>query len=164
MLNLFRCGSAAIALLCVLSAALPAQQRRPVVALTGGLGNTLGGLGAGVDYYLARSRVSVAAGLGYWPDGSVCDSGSFSGAGAVRGFVGNRHRGFLELSYSLLAVSCTFGGDDVDRHYGPGLSLGYRYTGSDGFTFTAAGGVGDVPGDFGTEALILLRLGYTWQR
>ena len=162
MLNLFR-FCAAILLLCVLPASLPAQQRQPAVALTGGLGNTLGGLGAGVDYYLAGSRVSASAGLGYWPDGSVCDSGTLSGAGALRGFVGNRHRGFLEVSYSLLAVSCFLAGG-IDHHYGPGLSLGYRYTGSDGFTFTAAGGIGDVPGEFGTEGLILLSLGYTWQR
>lgn len=141
-----------------------AQERRPVAALTAGLGNTLGGLGAGVERYLARSRVSLSAGLGYWPTGSLCDRGTFSGAAAARGFIGSRHRGFLELSYSLLAISCTFTGDIIDRHYGPGLSLGYRYTGSDGFTFTAAGGVGDVPGEFGTEPLILLGLGYTWHR
>lgn len=164
MLNLFRYGSAALVLLCVLAASLPAQHRRPVVALTGGLGNTVGGLGAGVDYYLAGSRVSVSAGVGYWPSESLCDRGTLSGAAAVRGFIGSRHRGFLELSYSLLQISCTLAGDDIDRHYGPGLSLGYRYTGSDGFTFTAAGGVGDVPGDFGTEPIILLSLGYTWQR
>jgi len=84
----------------------------------------------------------------------------------LRGFAGGRrHRAFLELSYSLIAISCAvFGEDDVDRHYGPGLSLGYRYTGSDGFTFTAAGGIGDPSGDYGTEAIILLGLGYTWRR
>jgi hypothetical protein len=163
MLNPYRCGSAAIALLLVLTASLPAQERRPVVALTGGLGNVLGGLGAGVEYYLAGSRVSAAAGLGYWPAESPC-RGTLSGAGAVRGFIGSRHRGFLELSYSLLQVSCTLVGDDLNRHYGPGLSLGYRYTGSDGFTFTAGAGVGDVPDDFGTEVIVLLGLGYTWQR
>jgi hypothetical protein len=164
MLSLYRCGSAAIALLLVLTASLPAQERRPVVALTGGLGNVLGGLGAGVEYYLAGSRVSAAVGLGYWPEESLCDRGTLSGAAAVRGFVGGRHRGFLEVSYSLLQTSCTLFGDDFNRHYGPGLSLGYRYTGSDGFTFTAGAGVGDVPDDFGTEVIVLLGLGYTWQR
>jgi hypothetical protein len=162
MLNPFRWGLAAVALLSVLTAPLAGQQRRPVVALTGGLGNVLGGLGAGAEYYLAGGRVSAAAGLGYWPS-DLC-RGTLSGAAAVRGFVGGRHRGFLEASYSLLQISCPFVGDDLDRHYGPGLSLGYRYTGSDGFTFTAGGGVGDVPGEFGTEVIVLIGLGYTWQR
>jgi hypothetical protein len=164
MLNPYRCGSTAIALLLVLTASLPGQERRPVVALTGGLGNVLGGLGAGVEYYLARSRVSAAVGMGYWPAESLCDQGTLAGAAAMRGFIGGRHRGFLEVSYSLLQISCPLVGDDLDRHYGPGLSVGYRYTGSDGFTFTAAGGVGDVPDDFGTEVILLLGLGYSWQR
>ena len=138
--------------------------RRPHVALTAGLGNVLGGLGAGVERYFARSHVSLSAGLGYWPSGDFCSSGTLSGAGAMRGFVGGgRHRAFGEISYSLLGVVCTFGSDDVDRQYGPGFSLGYRYTGNDGFTFTAGGGVGDVPGEWGTEAMVLLSLGYTWQ-
>jgi hypothetical protein len=150
-------------LLLVLAAPASAQERRPVVALTGGLGNVLGGLGAGAEYYLARSRLSVAAGLGYWPEESICDHGTLSGAAAVRGFTGGRrHRAFLEASYSLLQISCTFGSDEVEGHYGPGLSLGYRYTGSDGFTFTAAAGVGDA--EFGAEFMAMLGLGYTWQR
>jgi hypothetical protein len=164
MLNPGRFGLAAVTLLLVLVSPALGQERRPMVALTGGLGNVLGGLGAGAEYYLAGSRISVAGSLGYWPGESPCDRGSLSGAAAMRGFVGSRHRGFLELSYSLLAISCTFAGGDFERHYGPGLSLGYRYTGSDGFTFTAAGGVGDVPGEFGTEPIILLGLGYTWKR
>jgi hypothetical protein len=164
MLNPYRCSLAAVALLFVLASSASSQERRPSVALTGGLGNVLGGLGAGVEYYLAGSRVSVAGGLGYWPEESLCDRGTLSGAGAFRGFVGERHRGFLEFSYSLLQISCTLFGDDLNRHYGPGLSLGYRYTGSDGFTFTAGAGVGDVPDDFGTEAIVLLGLGYTWHR
>jgi hypothetical protein len=73
-------------------------------------------------------------------------------------------RAFGEVSYSLLQVGCTLGSDELDRQYGPGFSLGYRYTGSDGFTFTAGGGVGDVPGPYGTEVLILLGAGYTWHR
>lgn len=103
----------AAAIIFALTVAGPAaaQERRPVVALTGGLGNSLGGLGAGVEHYLARSRVSASAGLGYWP-GDLCD-GTLSGAAAVRGFIGSRHRGFLELSYSLLAISCTLAGDDI---------------------------------------------------
>jgi hypothetical protein len=164
MLNPYRCVLTAVVLLVVLASSASSQEQRPSIALTGGLGNVLGGLGAGVEYYLASSRISAAAGLGYWPEESLCNRGTLSGAAAMRGFIGGRHRGFLELSYSLLQVSCTFGGDDLERHYGPGLSLGYRYTGSDGFTFTAGAGVGDVPDDFGTEVIVLLSLGYTWHR
>jgi hypothetical protein len=166
MLNGSRCRAATIGLLLASAAPISAQETRPHFALTGGLGNVLGGLGGGAEYYLAGSRLSAGAGLGYWPDASGCN-GTLAGAGALRGFTGGRrHRGFLELSYSLVAVSCIlFSADDIERHYGPGLSLGYRYTGSDGFTFTAAGGIGDVPGEtFGSEVIILLGLGYTWRR
>jgi hypothetical protein len=164
MPTLGRCGAAALLLLSILATAASAQERRPAVTLTGGLGNTLGGLGAGAEYYLAGSRVSLSAGLGYWPSENLCDQGTLSGAGAARGFVGRRHRGFIELSYSLLQITCFLSGGDIDRDYGPGVALGYRYTGADGLTFTAAGGVGDVPGQFGTEPIILLSLGYTWRR
>jgi hypothetical protein len=163
MLSRSRWAAAAVVL--ILSVTSPLEgQRRPTVALTGGLGNVLGGLGAGVEYYLAGSRVSLSAGLGYWPEENFCDHGTLSGAGAVRAFIGGRHRGFVEGSYSLLQITCFVASGDIDRQYGPGLSAGYRYTGSDGFTFTAGVGVGDVPGEFGTEVMILLGLGYTFHR
>jgi hypothetical protein len=166
MPNRCRCTAGALALFLVSALPVAAQDPQPNLALTGGLGNVLGGLGAAFEFYLAESRISASGGLGYWPSGSGCGQGTFSGAGALRGFAGGRrHRAFLELSYSLLAISCSvFGVDDIQRYYGPGLSLGYRYTGMDGFTFTAGAGIGDVPGEFGTEALILLALGYTWRR
>jgi hypothetical protein len=163
----YRYSFLAIVLLSLLTPPAKGQEPspRPFIAVTGGLGNVLGGLGAGVEYYLAQSRVSGAVGLGYWPGGSSCSGGTFAGAPAMRAFTGGRrHRVFLELSYSLLAVSCPLDSDDIERHYGPGISLGYRYTGSDGFTFTAGGGLGEVSGDFGTEGIVLLGLGYTWRR
>jgi hypothetical protein len=147
MPNRYRCTAGAIVLFPVLTLPLTAQDPKPHVAVTGGLGNVLGGLGAGVEYYLAGSRISASGGLGFWPAG--CDQATFAGAGALRGFA---------------AISCAVFAEDVERHYGPGLSLGYRYIGSDGFTFTAAGGIGDTSGDYGTEAIILLGLGYTWRR
>lgn len=163
MLGRSRWGVTA-ALLLVLASPLEGQ-RRPVVALTAGLGNVLGGVGASGEYYLAGSRISLSAGLGFWPSDGFCDKGTFSGAGAARAFIGRRHRGFIEASYSLLQVTCFLGTDEiVDRQYGPGLSAGYRYTGTDGFTFTAGVGVGDIPGEFGTEVLALLGLGYTFHR
>ena len=153
--------------LLLLTVAAPAEPQEPTrlpsFALTGGLGNVLGGLGAGAEYYFAQSHVSGSLGLGYWPS-DLCN-GTAAGGAALRAFIGGRHRGFLEGSYSLLAISCDFGGSGIeDKHYGPGISLGYRYTGSDGFTFTAAIGVGDPSGDPSSEALILLGLGYTWRR
>ena len=140
------------------------QERRPIATVTGGLGNVLGGFGAAAEFYFAEGRLSAAAGLGYWPAETLCDKGTLSGAGALRGFIGGpRHRGFLELSYSLVQVSCpVFGGGELQRYYGPGLSLGYRYTASSGFTFSAGAGGGD--GSDGLEIIILLGLGYTWQR
>ena len=134
----------------------------PSVTLIGGLGNVLGGLGAGAEYYFAQSHVSASLGLGFWPS-DLCD-GTAAGAAALRAFIGSRHRGFVEGSYSLLAISCGFSDTSDDKHYGPGISVGYRYIGSDGFTFTAGVGVGDPSGDPGSEALVLLGLGYTWRR
>lgn len=157
-----RTADAALVLLFLLAAPAVAQDRQPVVSLTGGLGNTLGGLGAGAEYYFAGGRLSLAGGLGYWPEEINCEHGSLAGAGAVRGFAGSRrHRAFLEASYSLLEISCGTG-DAIDRRYGPGLLLGYRYTGSDGFTFSAGAGLGKPgPGD-SRELMVLLGLGYTW--
>jgi hypothetical protein len=63
-----------------------------------------------------------------------------------------------------LQISCIIGSEEINRHYGPGISLGYRYTGSDGFTFGAALGVGEGSADAGAEPIILLGIGYTWQR
>jgi hypothetical protein len=71
---------------------------------------------------------------------------------------GRYHRGFLELSYSLVEIACEVVSDEiVENHYGPGISAGYRYTSGGGFTFTAGAGVGDVPGEGnGTELMVLL--------
>jgi hypothetical protein len=163
MLSPTRCGFAGLAILFAAPTVALAQTRTPTVTLMAGLGNVVGGLGAGAEYYFAGGRLSAGAGLGYWPSESLCDHGTLSGAGALRGFIGTRHRGFLELSYSLLAISCSFGTDEIDRHYGPGLSAGYRYIGSDGFTFTFGLGVGEGPDEVGSEVIGFIGLGYSWQ-
>jgi hypothetical protein len=164
MLSAARCGFAALTILFAGPTVAPAQMRTPTVTLMAGLGNVVGGLGAGAEYYFAGGRLSAGAGLGYWPSGSPCDRGTLSGAGALRGFIGTRHRGYLELSYSLLAISCFLLSDEINRHYGPGLSAGYRYVGSDGFTFTFGLGVGEGPAEVGSEVIGFLSLGYSWQR
>jgi hypothetical protein len=160
-----RYGSVAIALVSLLAGPAESQApvRQPVVSLTGGLGNTLGGLGAGLEYYFAKSRVAASLAGGYWPT-DVCAS-TFSGAVALRGFTGGRHhRGFLEGSYSLVEVACSVAGGQYEHHYGPGISAGYRYISEGGFTVTAGAGVADPSGETGAEALILLSLGYTWRK
>src|SRR3982751_5634748 len=106
-----RCGSVAIALVSLLAGRIEGQApaRQPVVSLTGGVGNTLGGFGAGLEYYFAKSRVSASLGAGYWPV-ELCSS-TFSGALALRGLTGGRHhRGFLEGSYSLVQIACSVAG------------------------------------------------------
>ena len=163
MQSLRRIVPTTVALLLLLSSSLLGQERRPVVTVMGGLGNVLGGFGAGAEYYLAGGRVSLGAGLGYWPEASLCDQGTFSGAGTLRAFFGGRrHRAVLEGSYSLLQISCFVGSGEINRHYGPGISLGYRYTASGGFTFSAALGVGEGAAEAGAEPIILFGLGYTW--
>jgi hypothetical protein len=61
-------------------------------------------------------------------------------------------------------IACSVVGDAFERHYGPGISAGYRYISEGGFTFTAGAGVADPTGANGAVALILLGLGYTWRR
>jgi hypothetical protein len=131
------------------------------VSFTGGIGNTLGGVGGGLEYYLADSRISASLGLGYWPSDGFC-SGTPSGAAALRALTGGRHhRAFLEGSYSLVQIACFIGSDDLRRDYGPGLSAGYRYISGGGFTVSAGAGV--AAGEDGSVLLVLLGLGYTWR-
>jgi hypothetical protein len=143
-----------------------ARAQEPHVTVTAGLGNALGGLGIGLEHSWLQGRLSGAVGLGYWPEVSLCPRGTAATAAAVRGFVGrHRHRAFLETSVSLLRITCRVGTGELDRHYGPGLSLGYRFLSSAGFTFTSAVGLGMVSADGGeTELLALLGIGYTWRR
>src|SRR3954451_23849588 len=158
------CGSVAIALMSLGAGTAEGQEpaRKPVVSLTGGTGNTLGGFGAGLEYYLANSRVSASLGVGYWPVESC--SSTFSGAAALRGFTGGRHHhAFLEGSYSLVQIECGLDSDQIDRNYGLGISAGYRYISGGGFTFTAGAGVGAAGSGNGSEPLILLSFGYTWR-
>ena len=88
--------------------------------LAAGLGNSLGLIGLHAEKYFARSRLSVYAGLGYFPEDDPGDwSGAVAGAG-LRGFTpGVKHRGFLDLSVSQLFVEqgCF---DDCGTRYGPG--------------------------------------------
>src|SRR4051812_50206846 len=106
MPNRSRCTAAAIALFLVSALPVSAQDPKPHLALTGGLGNVLGGLGAAVEYYLAGSRISASGGVGFLAAGGLREGGFFGG-GAVGGVFGGRgDRGILPVFFSLLLGLC----------------------------------------------------------
>ena len=113
-----------------------------------GAGNSFGGLGVQGGYYLAAGRVSVFAGVGYYPGDPDDDRLPSGVAGAVgaRGFTkGLRHRGFLELS--VAPITNAWATRDFDLFdgailYGPSAQGGYQFVGSTGFTIMISVGVG----------------------
>lgn len=141
-----RAAWTAVALITV-TPLLARAQATPKATLSVGFGNAYGWIGGQVEGYLARGRVSGFAGAGYVPN-VIGDGGDgFAGAFWLRAFTsGTRHRGLLEVSYSVLSVSTssTFGGDVLDesRNYGPGVAAGYRFTSDGGLTLTFSAGVG----------------------
>ncbi|UCC71671.1 MAG: hypothetical protein JSV86_14995 [Gemmatimonadota bacterium] len=137
------------------------------IAITAGLGNMYGWAGVAAEYYMLSSRLSGVVGFGFAVETSDNPS-TVAFAGAVRGFTsGEKHRAFLELSVSLVAVEGTKVRDDwveVERYYGPGLSAGYYYTGAGGFTVLMSVGAGWAVGLEEVGAIGLLGVGYTWRR
>ena len=122
-------------------------QDAPRASVLAGFGNAFGWIGAQVEGYVAEGRVSAFAGLGYMPNLLNDEGSGIAGAVGVRAFTGgSRHRGLLEISLTALSntVSSTFGGDvlEKDRHYGPGIAVGYQFVGDGGFTAMLSGGVG----------------------
>jgi hypothetical protein len=80
---------------------------------------------------------------------------------------GQRHRGFLELSVSplaILAANRVF----LEQFYGPGASIGYEYTATEGLEFAASLGGGVVLQPRGgidrIQPLLTLCVGRTWRR
>ena len=149
------------------TAAVPQIPRR-VATLTAGIGNVMGWFGLNAEGYFARERLSGFMGLGYTPSIERGDPSGLTFAVGLRGFTaGIKHRGFLALSLSQLAVQTGFV-ENPSRFYGPGLEAGYQYASRGGFTFMASLGLGYAPGvpegdkDFGE--VIALGLGYTWRR
>ena len=161
-------SSATLAQGAVTSNAGQTPQAYPTFALTIGSGNVLGWLGGSVEHYFLNGRVSGAAGGGYIPETDEGNPGTAAFGAAVRGYLGgDKHRAFLELSASLLSLDWTpIGGAlvDFDRNYGPGISAGYRYTATRGFTFIAGAGAGWAVGNESIEAMGILGVGYTWRR
>jgi hypothetical protein len=139
-----------------------------VVSLTAGIGNVMGWFGVHGEGYFARERLSGFVGLGYTPSIDPGDPSGLTFAVGLRGFTtGIKHRGFLALSLSQLAIETGFV-EDPSRFYGPGLEAGYQFVSRGGFTFMASLGLGYAPGvaeGVGEVGEVLaLGLGYTWRR
>ena len=142
----------------------PSESRARVATVTLGVGNAMGWLGGQGEYYMAHERVSAFLGLGFtpWIEGGA--SGLTFAAG-LRGYTrGSRHRGFLEISVSQIALESAVIGASADASkqlYGPGLQAGYQYAALSGFTLMGSFGVGYVLE--GAHPLVGLGLGYTWR-
>jgi len=147
--------------------AVPRIPRR-VATLTAGIGNVMGWFGAQAEGYFARERLSAFVGLGYTPSIDPGDPTGLTFAVGLRGFTtGIKHRGFLALSVSQLAVQSGFV-ENPRRFYGPGLEAGYQYASRGGFTFMASLGLGYAPGvpegEKEVGEVLALGFGYTWRR
>ncbi len=138
-----------------------------VASLTAGVGNVMGWLGLHGEGYFARERLSGFVGLGYTPSVDEGDPSGPTFAVGLRGFTsGIKHRGFLALSLSQLAIE-TDPVENPRRFYGPGLEAGYQYVARGGFTFMASLGLGWAPGipegEKEVGEVLALGLGYTWR-
>jgi hypothetical protein len=154
-------------LLCAQNAAPPAALAARTMTLTGGVGNAMGWFGAQGERYFAGDRLSAFAGVGYTPAIDPGDPAGLTLAGGVRGYTrGQRHRAFLELAVSQIAVTS---GPAGERHYGPGAQVGYQYAARHGFTVAASVGVGyaaslpEIVTSSHVQPLLGLGFGYTWR-
>ena len=137
------------------------------VTAVAGIGNAMGWLGAQVEHYFAREQFSAFAGFGYTLADVEGDPAGATFAAGARGFTaGLKHRGFLELSISQIAVRAAVF-DEGDRYYGPGLQAGYQFVSRGGFSLMASLGLGyglGIPdGETKVHGLGALGLGYTWR-
>ena len=120
------------------------------------------------ERYWARALLSAFVGAGYTPEIEAGDPSGPTFAAGLRGFTpGYKHRGFLELSVSQLALVYCFA-EERRRLYGPGLQAGYQFVTAGGFTLMLSLGLGyapDVPeGESEVGGMGGLSLGYTWRR
>jgi opacity protein-like surface antigen len=139
-----------------------------VATVTAGLGNAMGWYGAQGELYIWADRVTAFMGLGYTPRDFDFDPSGITGAIGARGYTGGRrHRGFVELSFSQVAVQHY---PLPQQLYGPGLQVGYQFVSRRGITFLTSAGAGyarmrgPVDGDSPVYALLGLGVGYTWRR
>ncbi len=146
----------------VLAAQAEAPGPRRYTVLTG-VGNSLGWFGGQAERYFAGDRLSIFGGLGYTPPLDGIPSG-VTVAGGARAFTGgSKHRGFLELSVSQVAVEQ---GYRERRLYGPGLQAGWQFVSRGGFTILTSAGFGYILAEdvsHPVQLLVGLGLGYTWR-
>jgi hypothetical protein len=125
----------------------------------GGVGNSFGGMGGALEFFPQSGRLALLAGVGYFPSSSGVGAAF---AGGVRVYTrGPRHQAYVEGGVAPLALSR--GPFEDHLRYGPAFSLGYRYTGSGGFSVLLAGGAGWAPSIEAIEPVLNLGLGYTWR-
>lgn len=177
-----RGGSVVISLVLALVPAVEAQEARSAparhVTVTVGVGNAMGWLGGQGEIYVDRRRLSAFGGVGVTPEFDDGDPTGATFAAGIRGYTsGARHRGFLELSLSQVAIQSptTLAMGDVletvegKRLYGPGLQAGYQLVTGGGFTVMASVGAGWAPGvddavdESEIQPLLNIGLGYTWR-
>jgi hypothetical protein len=110
-----------------------------------GIGNDFGWFGMNVAAHLAP-RLALFAGLGYTPAIDHGDPEGITVAAGVRGFTpGPRHRGFLEIGVTQVAVETSvtpLAGVRGRRLYGPGAQAGYQFVSRGGFTGLLSAGLG----------------------
>jgi len=154
----------AISLLMVaLVPAAISQGQVPIVSFAAGAGNAFGGLGLRGELFVARSQISVLAGVGIFP-GSHYLRSPVSAATSVRYYVGRRqHRLYVDASWSVLrAYDLLLLGVPTVFEYGPGFSVGYTFMSRTGLTLSVGGGLGLARHD--TVPIVQAGIGWTWWR
>jgi len=149
--------------------AKPNEAKKRTATLMAGLGNVFGWFGLHGERYFGDDHLSAFVGVGYTPAPEEFDPSGPTFAIGVRGFTpGMKHRGFLALSLSQLALLSAFDPEERARFYGPGLEAGYHYAAWGGFTFMASLGIGWAPGvpegDKEVGEVLALGFGYTWRK
>lgn len=147
---------------------LQTPERHASYAVTLGLGNVLGWVGAGAERFFSRGRMSALVGAGYLWETDAGNPGRTAFGAALRSYLGSgAHRGVVELSVSLVAHDwLSVNGVVVEdrKHYGPGLAIGYRFTAAGGIHFDFGLGGGWAVGNGSLHPIGTLAVGYTWRR
>jgi hypothetical protein len=145
----------------------------PTFEVSVGFGNVRGFVGGSVERFIAEGGQSFAVGVGRFPSGASTGRDSdpwFTAFGAAyrKYFGSGSHQASVEASVSMVNFSATVSLPNqtvgVDRHYGPGLAVGYRYTTRIGLHFDVSGGIGRAVGveEGSLEFIGGLAVGYTW--
>jgi len=139
------------------------QQDVPSLSAATGVGNAFGGIGVRGEVFVARTGISVLAGVGILPGIHYLRS-PVSGAASVRYYLGRRERRlYIDASWSVLqAYDLLVPGVPTVFEYGPGFSLGYSFMSRTGLTLSVGGGLGLARND--RIPIAQLGIGWTWRR